>query len=133
MPINGDAPAGQRRHINAAPLRKNIDVDAVVEQAFALNARADAALDQEVDSSVLQDSRANAFDDVVLGAILDNDGVDSRQMQQVAQHQSGRAGPDNSHLSAHRFHLLMAAPCRACIRSAHLSCYSSRSRPDGTS
>src|SRR6185503_10591279 len=90
----------------AAPLSIDIDGDSVMEQAFALEAGSDSALDHEIDRALLENAGANPLDDVIPGSIFDNDGVDSRQVQQMAQHQTCRACSNNSHLRAYRFHSL---------------------------
>ena len=55
-------------------------MDAVVRQAFALEPVSHAALDHEVDGGLFENPRANTFDDVILRAILDDEGVDACEM-----------------------------------------------------
>src|SRR4030095_15738845 len=65
LPVNGNTPAGQCRHVNAAAIPEDIEVDSVMEETVALKPVADAALDQEVNGGLLQDASANALDHVI--------------------------------------------------------------------
>jgi hypothetical protein len=60
-----------------------------------------AGLGHQVDGPLLQDARLDGLLDVVAGAQVDDDRVDAAQVQQVRQHQPGRARSDDPHLCAH--------------------------------
>jgi hypothetical protein len=72
-----------------------------VDHAFLLQSLADTGLDQQLDGSVLEDAGANALLDVFAASILEDDGLDALQMQQVAEEEPGGPGPDDSDLSPH--------------------------------
>src|SRR5262245_1229859 len=84
LPVHRNAPARQRRHVDPAPLSTHVDVDAVVRQAFTLQPLANAALDQEVDGTLLQHPGTDAVDHVFLAAVFDNDRIDPGEMEKVA-------------------------------------------------
>ena len=75
-----------------------------MRQSFALKPVTNSTVDHEINGALLEHPGANALDDVISGTIFHNNGVDPRHVQQVAQHQSCGARPDNSHLSASCFH-----------------------------
>ena len=77
-----------------------------MEEAFALEPVSDSALDHEIDGALFENAGANPLDDVIPGSIFDDDGVDSRHVQQMAQHQTCGSGSNNSYLRAYRFHSL---------------------------
>ena len=80
-----------------------------MEQAFALKPVANTALDHEIDRALLENAGAYTLDDVLFGSIFDNDGVDARHVQQMAQHQTCWSCSNNSYLRAYRFHPLVTA------------------------
>src|SRR5262245_8453939 len=66
LPVNGDAPARQCRHVNATPVPKDVEVDSVMKETLALKPVPHAAPDQEVNCGLLQNPGANALDHIVL-------------------------------------------------------------------
>jgi hypothetical protein len=72
-----------------------------MDEAFALQALADAGLDEQLDRPVLEHAGADALLDVLAAAILEHHRLDSLEMEQVPEQQAGRARADNSHLRAH--------------------------------
>ncbi len=77
------------------------EVEAVVHQALGLAARADAGALEELDGAAFEHARANAREHVLLRTALENDGVDARAMQQLAEEQPGRSGSDDRDLDPH--------------------------------
>src|SRR5918999_3532435 len=75
-------------------------LDAVVDEALALQALADAHLDQEVHRPLLEHAGADASLDVVAAPILEDDGVDALKVEQVPEHQARRPRADYSDLRA---------------------------------
>ena len=57
-------------------------------------------LAHQVDGALLEHAGAHALDDVLLAAILEDDRIDAAQVQQMAEHQSGRSGADDADLGA---------------------------------
>src|SRR5450759_2699579 len=72
-----------------------------MQDAFALHALADARLAQQIGGPMLDQPGADAVLDVIAAAILDDDALDTREVQQPRQHQPGRPCPDNADLRAH--------------------------------
>src|SRR5580698_6260921 len=80
------------------------EIDSAVSHALSPEPLAEARLDEQVDRSLFQHAGANAFDDVLAAAALHDDGVDSFQVQQMAQQQAGRSGAHEAHLRP-QFHM----------------------------
>src|SRR3954466_16370160 len=83
LTVDGNSPAGQFCEIDTMTLSENVDVDAVMRHALALKTCADAVLDDEVNGRLLENSGASPLDDVVLRTVLDDEGVDSSEMEEV--------------------------------------------------
>lgn len=77
------------------------DFGSVMEKAFLMKALGGASLLNQPDRSLLQNPRANAAEHVVLGLLLENDGVDSLFGQQLPEKEARRTGTDDDNLSAH--------------------------------
>ena len=82
-----------------APLKR--EMNTVVEHGFALHARADAGLDQQVARPLLEQAGADAALDIVAAAVLQDDGFDARAVQQMRQHQPRRPRAHDPDLSPH--------------------------------
>ena len=80
------------------PLPLKADVEAVVPQPCASQARADAHRVQQIHGALLEDPRPHAIDDVLAAAVLDDDGVDAVQVQQMTEQQSCRTCADDTDL-----------------------------------
>ena len=76
-------------------------LDALVDRALAVHPLADAGLAQRVHRALLEHAGAHALHDVVLVAVLEHDGLDPVQVQQVSEQQAGRAGPDDGDLGVY--------------------------------
>ena len=87
-------------HVDAMPRAAEGEVDAVVPHPLAREPPADADLAHQVHRSLLEHARAHALDHVLPAAVLEDDGVDALEMQQLPEHQSGGAGADDAHLGA---------------------------------
>ena len=87
--------------IDVAQRAVEAEMNAVVEHRLALHALADAGLDQEVGRPLFQEAGANAALDVVAAAVLQDDGFDAREVQQMRQHQPRGAGSDDPDWRAH--------------------------------
>ena len=98
LSIDRDPAAGQRPKIDPMLLAVEAQLDAVMEHAFPLHAVADAAVDQQIGRSLLEDSGANALFDIVPASALEDDRLDALAIQQVRQHQAGRSGADDPDL-----------------------------------
>ena len=87
-------------HVDAMARAVEGEVDAVVPHPLAREPPADADLAHQVDRPLLEHARAHALDDVLTAAILEDDGVDALEMQQLPEHQTGRARADDADLGA---------------------------------
>ncbi len=101
LAVDGDrAAAGERRHVDAMACPVEGEVDAVVPHPLARQPPADAGLAHQVYRPLLEHARAHALDDVLTAAIFEDDGVDAFEMQQLSEHQTGRARADDAYLGA---------------------------------
>ena len=101
-------PAGEPAEIDAMAAPAEAQLDAVMDEAFALEPLAHARLDQEVDGSLLEEARADALLHVLAAVEFEHGRADALQVQQVRQQQPRRPGPDDCNLDScfglHRFH-----------------------------
>jgi hypothetical protein len=70
----------------------------VMHQAFRLHARANTRLLQKLRCGLFNHAGANATQHVIRAALLQNNSVYPRLVQQLAKQQPGRAGADNRNL-----------------------------------
>ena len=68
---------------------------------FAVHARADAGLVEQIDRDLLDHAGADAAEHVVAGVPLEDDVVDAGLVQQLAEQQAGRTGADDGDLRPH--------------------------------
>jgi hypothetical protein len=61
LTVDGDAASGQRCKIDAVAFPIDVEENAVVEHAFALESVADAAFDHQIDRALLENSGPNAL------------------------------------------------------------------------
>ena len=101
LAVDGDALPDQLLEIDVVQRAVEAEVDAVVEQALALQPLADAGIDQEVARPVLDQPGADAALDIGAAAVLQDDRLDAFEMQEMRQHQPGRPGTDDPHLRSH--------------------------------
>jgi hypothetical protein len=80
LTIDGHALADELAEIDVVQGAAEAEIDAVVEHALALHARAHADLDQEVARPLLDQPGADAALDIVAAAVLQHDGLDARQV-----------------------------------------------------
>ena len=87
------AAAGQRRKVDAVgPAAAEAQLDAVVRRGpRGACARRRRTRVEEIDGALLQHAGAHAMLDVIAVAVFEDDRIDARAMQQMRQHQAGRA------------------------------------------
>src|SRR5580704_15480694 len=112
-------PSGQFRKIDPMRPPPKSQVHPVVDEPFFLQPLADSSLNHQIDSPLLQHTRAHPLLHVLLAAILNNDGFDSPQTQKMREPPSGRTRADISHLRAQFFHATILRP-RAVTWSAKM-------------
>src|SRR5207237_1751824 len=101
--INHDrSPAGQAGKVDAVRAAAEAQIDAVVHEAFALHALADAGRLQQVDGALLEHAGADRRPDLLAAAQLEHHGVDSLQVQQVRKQEPRRSGADDANSRAHQ-------------------------------
>ena len=101
LPVDGDMLAGQRLEIDAMAVAGEGEREAVVAKRLGRQALSRAGLGQHVDRSLLQHAGAHARQDVGAARPVDDDGVDARSAQQLAQQQAGGPAADDGDLGAH--------------------------------
>src|SRR6266849_2123026 len=79
-----------------------LEVDAVVHDPLAVHALADPCVAQQVGRSLLEHARPNPLLDVLSAAILDDDGLDSCNLEQAGERQAGRPRAHDPDLRARR-------------------------------
>ena len=77
------------------------NLGAIMHQAFAVHARADACLVEEIDRHLLDDAGADAAEHIVAGMPLQDDVVDVVLLQQLAEQEARRPRPDDRDLRPH--------------------------------
>ncbi len=82
--------AGGGRHIDAVARAAEGQLDAMMDQAFAVCARAGAHLVEQCDRSLFKQAGADAAEHIVRGLAFQNHVIDSIGVQQLPQQQSRR-------------------------------------------
>ena len=96
------AAAGQLVHRHVMALAGELEVDAAVDDPFAVEPRCNAELAEEVDGALLEHARANPRLHVLAAAALEHDRLDTRPLEQSCQRQPRRARADDADLRPHR-------------------------------
>ena len=74
LAVDRDLLAGETLEVNTMDAAGKGHLEAVVHDAFALESLTDSGLDQQIDSALLEQSRADARFDVLACLALENDG-----------------------------------------------------------
>src|SRR6266568_1035015 len=90
LAIDGDVLADEIGEIQMMQATRKADVDAAVNEAFALQPRAEPGLDQKVGDPLLDHAGANPALDIVAAAPLQHHRVDAFPAQQMREHQPRR-------------------------------------------
>src|SRR5215203_21060 len=99
LPVDHDsAAAGQRREVDPVPLAGELQLDPVVDETLPSEPLSHADLLQQVDSALLEHPGPDAALDVLAGSVLENDGVDPLQVEEVSEDEAGRPGADDADL-----------------------------------
>ena len=105
LAVDRDAPAaGELIEGDPVAFAGEAQLDAMVDEALALETLADADLDQEVDRPLLEHTCAHPSLDVVARTVLEDYRLDALEMQQVSEHEAGRPRADDSDLRAGQLH-----------------------------
>ncbi|MNN18272.1 hypothetical protein D3C81_1314780 [compost metagenome] len=92
---------GQGLEVQTLAAPADEQFDAFVHQAFTVHPRCHTGFTQQVDSALLKYTGTDAPEHVFGGLALDNDGLDTRLVQQLAEQQAGRTCTDDCNLSFH--------------------------------
>jgi hypothetical protein len=95
----------------AAPVEAQLD--AVVDDALAVQALGHAHRAQQVDGALLEHACPDALLDILAAAGLEDDRVDALPMQQVRKRQTRRPSADDRYLRAHRRERSVTGPPRS--------------------
>ena len=76
-------------------------LDPVMDQRLAIQPVGEAGLAEELDRRLLEHACPDALFDVLAAARFQHDGPDALQVQEMRQHEAGRAGPDDPYLCPH--------------------------------
>jgi len=87
------------------------DEHAAMQHALAQKTLADAGRDQQIGAVLLEQAGAQPVLDVIPAPVLEDNGGDPLQMEEVGKHQTGRACSDNGNLRPHRFNSLLRRGC----------------------
>ena len=98
LAVDHDAAPGQIAQRDAMALAVELELDPVVHQPLAAHAIAHTGLLEQVDRSLLEDSRPDPVLAVLAAARLEDHRVDALQLQELRQHQAGRACADDADL-----------------------------------
>ena len=83
------------------PLAVELQVDAVVDDALAVHPLADAGFAQQLDRPLLEHARADPLLDVLAAAVLEDDALDPRDLEQPRERQARGARADDPDLRPH--------------------------------
>ena len=101
LAVDGHALADELAEIDVVQGAAEGKIDAVVEHAFALHARAGAGLDQEVARPLFDQAGADAAFDVIAASVFQDDALHALEVEEMRQHQPGGPGADDTDLRAH--------------------------------
>jgi hypothetical protein len=103
LAIDRDAAGGQALEVDAVQAIVKRELGAGVAPAVAVQAVGNAGPLQQLNGGLLQQAGADAAQDVVGRAGLEDDVVDAGFVQQLAQQQAGGAGADDGDPGSHRW------------------------------
>src|SRR5262249_30182555 len=101
LAVDGHALADELAEIDVVQGAAERKIDAVVEHALAMHARADAGFDQEVARPLLDQAGADAALDIVTAAVFQDDALHAIEVEEMRQHQPGGPGAGDTDPPAH--------------------------------
>ena len=78
-----------------------LEIDAAVDDAFAIETLRDSRLAEQVRGRLLEHTSADALLAVLAASLLEDDGLDSGDLEQTSERESGWAGTDDADLRSH--------------------------------
>ena len=100
LPVDRHVATGQLGNLDVLRAARAPEVDAVVDQPFAVQPRGDVEVTQQVDRVLLEQPRAHAPLEVLTRASFEDHRIDSGAAEQQCECQSGRPGADDPDLRA---------------------------------
>jgi hypothetical protein len=97
------APGREIRKVDPMPAATEAQLDSVMHQPLFLQPLTHAGFNQKVGCSLLQDTRAYAFLQILARVFLENDGFNAIPVQQMRKHQPGGSCADYPDLGPHAF------------------------------
>ena len=102
LAVHRDAAATRQLvHVDAVALALEQQLKAIVRQAFGMGAGAHARLVQQVHGDLLQHACADTAEHVAGAALLNDDGINTRLVQQCAEQQARGARTNDGNLGSH--------------------------------
>ena len=95
------AAAGQLAHRDPVAPSREAELDAVMDEALRLDAAGEAGLPEHVHGALLEHARPHPLLDVLAAAVLEHDGLDALEAEQVGEQEPGRPCADDPDLGAH--------------------------------
>ena len=80
------------------PLAGELQLDPVVNETLPSEPLSHADLLQQVDGALLENAGPDAALDVLAGSVLENDGVNPLEVEEVSEDEAGRPGADDADL-----------------------------------
>ena len=111
---DGQVLAGELDEVDVAVLAVKRDFDAAMQQLLLLHAVCDLRLVEQLYGAALKHAGANAGFAIFAGLVLQYDGLDTVQVQELRQQQPRRTRPDNTDLRAHGASI--GEPCYIILR-----------------
>src|SRR5690606_26872073 len=99
--VQPHAPPDERREVDAVPLTREPQLDAVVTVSDGARAAELAELVEHLDGALLEDAGADRLLDLLALAAVDHDRVDAGDAEQVREQQPGGAGADDGDAGAY--------------------------------
>jgi len=100
--VSDSTPAGEVAEWHVVALAGELQGDAVMDDAVALQPAGDAGLLEQIDRALLEHTGANPLLDVLAAAVLDYDGLDPCGLEQAGEREARRAGTDDCDLGPQR-------------------------------
>ena len=131
LAVHRDGPSAREPvQIDAMSAAVEAQFDTMMNQPFAPHSLAHARFVEQVHRALFEDARPYALLHVLARLLLDHDGVDAMQVEQMRENQPGRAASNDTNLRAksrgsrHEFALqtrstTIAMPCPTPIHIAH--------------
>jgi hypothetical protein len=100
LAVDEDRPPDERVEVDVVAAAVEVEVDAAMDERFAIHPPSHARRPQELRCAVLQHARAHPRLRVAAIALFQHDRPDAADVQQVGEEEAGRSRPDDRDLGA---------------------------------